>query len=329
MMALIWEMLFWFMMIAVAGWFLSRTADVLAKKLSEAFVGSIVLGLITTAPEYYFVILTLLKGQYEVSVGSTIGSNILMITLGYGMVILIATRELVAGKIGRLGADDPPIVVGSFRMNSFRLTLVTMLLTSLLTLATIFVGWVPWIGVVKILMFIVYVRLIGGVAMEAPKQKMERRDLLIAAGYGAVGAVLLFVSGHPFVESLVELSAAFNVPPLLVALVLSPLATELPEKITAYTMARSGDRDAVEISIYNFLGSKVNNNTLLFGLVCLLPTLLGQPPIPPTGGTALLLMFAAKMVAVALMWDLELTLRDGLILLGLYPLVIALQMVLA
>ena len=140
--------------------------------------------------------------------------------------------------------------------------------------------------------------------------------------------MLLFISGHPFVESLVELSAAFNVPPLLIALVLSPLATELPEKITAYTMTRSGDRDAVEISIYNFLGSKINNNTLLFGMVCLLPTLMGHQPIPPMGGTELLLMFAAKMIAVALMWDLELTLRDGLILLGLYPLVIVLQMVL-
>ena len=60
MVALILETLFWFMIIAVAGWFLSRTADVLAKKLSEAIVGSIVLGLITTLPEYYFVILTLL-----------------------------------------------------------------------------------------------------------------------------------------------------------------------------------------------------------------------------------------------------------------------------
>ena len=60
MVALILETLFWFMIIAVAGWFFSRTADVLAKKLSEAIVGSIVLGLITTLPEYYFVILTLL-----------------------------------------------------------------------------------------------------------------------------------------------------------------------------------------------------------------------------------------------------------------------------
>jgi len=46
-------------------------------------------------------------------------------------------------------------------------------------------------------------------------------------------------------------------------------------------------------------------------------------------GSALLLMFNVKMIAVALMWDLELTLRDGLILLGLYPIVIALQLVLA
>jgi len=327
MLTIIWETLFWFLIIAVAGWFLSKTADVLAKKLSEAFVGSIVLGLITTASEYYFVILTLMTGQYDVSVGSTIGSNILMITLGYGLVILIATRELVAGKIGRLGADDPPIRVGRFQMNCCRLTLITMLLTSVLTLATIVVGWAPWIGVTKIVVFIVYLRLMAGVAMEAPKKKLEKRDLLIAAGAGAIGAVLLFISGHPFVESLVKLSEAFNIPPLLIAMVLSPLATELPEKITAYTMARSGDRDAIEISIYNFLGSKINNNTLLFGLVCLLPALMGYPPLPPIGGKALLLMFSAKAIAVALMWDLELTLRDGLILLSLYPLIIALQLV--
>lgn len=326
MLTIILETLFWFLIIAIAGWFLSKTADVLAKKLSEAFVGSIVLGLITTAPEYYFVILTLLKGEYDVSVGSTIGSNILMITLGYGLVILIATRELVAGKIGKLGMNDPEIRVGRFRVNSFRLTLITMLVTSLFTLATIVFGWAPWIGVAKIVVFIVYTRLIGSVAMEEPKTKLEKRELITAMGAGAVGAVLLFVSGHPFVESMIKLSEAFNFPPLLIALVLSPLATELPEKITAYTMARSGDRDAVEISIYNFLGSKINNNTLLFGMVCIIPTLLGNPPIPAIGATALLLMFAAKLIAVALMWDLELTLRDGLILLGLYPLIIVFQL---
>lgn len=74
----------------------------------------------------------------------------------------------------------------------------------------------------------------------------------------------------------------------------------------------------MEISIYNFLGIKFNNNTLLFGTVCLLPSLLGCSPIPPMGGIALLTMFAVKLVAVLLMWDLDLTLRDALILLALY-----------
>ena len=122
------QTLFWFTLIAIAGWFLSKTADVLAKKLSEAFIGSVVLGLITTAPEYYFVILTLLMGEYEVSVGSTIGANIVMITLGYGLVILLATREKVAERIGRLGMDNPPIRFWVREVNSFRFTLLMMLL---------------------------------------------------------------------------------------------------------------------------------------------------------------------------------------------------------
>jgi cation:H+ antiporter len=313
-------------LIAIAGWFLSKTADVLAKKLSEAFVGSIVLGLITTAPEYYFVILTLLMGEYEVSVGSTIGANIVMITLGYGLVVLIATREMVARRIGRLGMDDPPIRFWGREMNSFRFTLSMMLLTSIFTLMAIAVGWHPWIGVGKLLLFALYVKLLGGVAVEAPKRKLERRDLLVALGSGVVGAALLYVSGHPFVEALIELAEVFHVPPLLIALILSPLATELPEKITAYTMAHSGEREDVEISIYNFLGTKFNNNTLLFGMICLLPPLLGRPSIPPIGSIALLTMFAVKLVAVLLMWDLDLTLRDALILLALYPPAIAIQL---
>ena len=115
----------------------------LEKKLSEAFIGSVVLGLITTAPEYSFVILTLLMGEYKVSMGSTIDANIVMITLGYGLVILLATREKVAERIGRLGMDNPPIRFWVREVNSFRFTLLMILLTSILTLLTIVMGWHP------------------------------------------------------------------------------------------------------------------------------------------------------------------------------------------
>ncbi len=80
--------------IIFAAYLLSRGAEVLAEKWGSNIVGSILLALVTTLPEYAFVYWASMKDQYQMAIGSAIGACTLLITLGYGLVIILATSRL-------------------------------------------------------------------------------------------------------------------------------------------------------------------------------------------------------------------------------------------
>lgn len=84
------ETLFLLVVISFAADFLSKSAEVLEKKYGPSFVGSVILGFVTTLPELIFVIAAVLALQNDIALGSAIGGNILLFTIGYGMVILLA-----------------------------------------------------------------------------------------------------------------------------------------------------------------------------------------------------------------------------------------------
>ncbi|MGB9587735.1 MAG: sodium:calcium antiporter, partial [Armatimonadota bacterium] len=77
-----------------AAYLLSHGAEVLSDKWGTTIAGSIVLGLLTTLPEYMFVFWASMKGRYDMAIGSAIGACTLLVTLGYGLVILVATTKL-------------------------------------------------------------------------------------------------------------------------------------------------------------------------------------------------------------------------------------------
>ena len=71
-----------FVGIVAAAALLSYGAETFAERWGANFVGSVVLGLITTLPEYLFVIWACIKGRYEMAVGSAVGACSLLVTLG-------------------------------------------------------------------------------------------------------------------------------------------------------------------------------------------------------------------------------------------------------
>ncbi|NIM45626.1 MAG: hypothetical protein GTN80_08265 [Nitrososphaeria archaeon] len=143
-----------------------------------------------------------------------------------------------------------------------------------------------------------------------------------------LGGVGILIGAEPFVHALEGVAAEIGTPAAVVAVILSPLAGEMPEKISVMFLARRGG-EAVSISIANVLGSKVLNNTLLLSCMILgaayfhgLNTL-----INPNG----LLMFEVywtgimTILATSLMFDRKLTLSDGVSLTILYLASIGIQ----
>lgn len=82
---------------------------------------------------------------------------------------------------------------------------------------------------------------------------------LAVIGLQVAGALVVMIAGaHTFVESLAHVSARFGMDPLLFALILAPIATELPEKFNSVTWTWKG-RDTLAIG--NITGAMVFQST--------------------------------------------------------------------
>lgn len=246
--------------IVFAAYLLSRGAETLAARWGCNIVGSIVLALLTTLPEYAFVYWASMKGQYQMAIGSAIGSCTLLITLGYGLVIVLATSRL---------SRHP---VESIRLSkATRVDALYLLLTAIL--AFVFIAWDNklsfWEGIILTLVLAGYVYQVfrsGAEHAACNHHVVTAKQLARSAVELAVGGVLVFLCSEPFVDSMIGLADMVHVSPVVVAVVLGPLASEMPEKLTAYMVVMKDGRNA-ELSICNFLGSKVNHNSLLLAVM--------------------------------------------------------------
>ena len=81
-----------------------------------------------------------------------------------------------------------------------------------------------------------------------------------------VGLGAMVGGAHLFVEELLNIADSLGVEPLVLALVLAPLATELPEKVNSFFWVREG-KDALALG--NITGAMVFQSTIPvgFGLI--------------------------------------------------------------
>src|ERR671935_849786 len=87
-------MLIWLGELIVASLALSYGAEHLSLRYGAKFVGRTVLSIATTLPEIAIVIYAAASGSYGVALGAGLGSNLLMMTLGLAVMLLIATTRL-------------------------------------------------------------------------------------------------------------------------------------------------------------------------------------------------------------------------------------------
>jgi len=295
---------------------LSYGAEVLAERYGANFAGSIVLGLITTLPEYMFVIWASIKGHYEMAVGSAVGSCALLITLGYGSVILLATSRI----------SKKPVKVIELSKHT-QVDALYLLATALIAfgLASEGNGFDLKDAVILIGIFFVYVLHVakGAVAFSrsAAAANHSPRALAKSIDFLVTGGVVIFVFSGPFVDSMLEVARALGVSPMTVAIILGPLASEMPEKITAYiTVIRDGR--LAEISVCNFIGSKVNHNSLLLGTMPIVAVLQGQSGVAGIVSLPFIIMTALTVVATLSLSRRRLERWEGVAFALLYLLVV-------
>ncbi len=251
------------LVIVFLAFLLSLGAETLSYSFGKNFTGSVILGLITTLPEYMFVVWACIKGEYNVAVGSSVGACSILITLGYGTVILLATS-----KFAKHSSNNITLGKGT------RVDALYLLLTAFIAyiLAWEKNGFDLKDGIILIALFLIYVIHHAKEAINHSKTqistdpKPKPKDIIKAIFYLACGGAGVIILSEPFVDLIIKLAQELGVSAVAVAIIIGPLASEMPEKLTAYiTVLR--DARLAEMSICNFIGSKVNHNSLLFGFI--------------------------------------------------------------
>ena len=327
-------MLMWLGELTLASWLLSHGAEHLAVRFGAKFVGRTLLSVATTLPEIAIVVYAASAGSYGIALGAGLGSNILMMTLGLAIMLLIATTRLSKKPIKKID------------VSSFKLDKIFLLLTAVISAILFIDGYNFTDGIVFTGLFLVYV-FIAFYEMRIEKKKDKEKVIevhsnsseninlpsnqkqLIKSGIiFMIGTIGIFLGAEPFIESLKHVSVDIGVSPIILSVVISPIAGEMPEKISLMLLARKGAH-GTSIAIANVLGSKILNNTLLLAFA-----VFGAIYHSGLGASIdrseiltqqMILATAVTLIAVGLLFRKEIGIRTGFILLVMYVASIGLQ----
>jgi cation:H+ antiporter len=328
------ELLLWLGELVVASFLLSYGAEHMSLRYSARFIGRTFMSVATTLPEIAIVIYAAGSGFYGTALGAGLGSNLLMMTLGLALMLLIATTRL--SKAPLKGVD----------VSMFRLDKIFLIVTSIASAALFLDGYNYIDGFIFTGLYLAYLSLafremrierrrnlkantLGSSAQHASASIPNTRNgvsdyevsLLKAISVFAIGTVGIFFGAQPFIESLQGLAVDSGVSVVVLAVIVSPIAGEMPEKVSMMILARKGASGA-SIAVANVLGSKIMNNTLLlavavFGVMnhggffaSIVPT--------PIITYQFVLVTSVTIVALIPMLRKEIGLKVGIMLLALY-----------
>jgi cation:H+ antiporter len=241
--------------------------------LGEGAVGSILAAVGTAMPETLIAIVALLdatEGSEDVAVGAIVGAPFLLATLAMGLVGLFAYSFRKRRRQGvRLEAHAPTLE----RDLLFFLAFFT--LAGLLAWGPPAAVRIP-LGIAFVAAYVLYIaRTLRGSGEAQSEETLnpllferraERRAdpaLALCILQLLVGLGAMIGGAHLFVEQLLGVAKDLGVDALVLALILAPLATELPEKVNSFFWVREG-KDALALG--NISGAMVFQTTIPVGI---------------------------------------------------------------
>lgn len=227
--------------------------------MGHGMTGSVMAAVGTAMPETIVPIVALISGGHEATqtaTGAILGAPLMLSTIGLGMVGLVC---LICGRrYLQVGARDARRVLWAFSLSFVLLIAGAFLPTP-----------VRWLDAAVLALFYVafvrrtvradvapegdyeplwFSRLVGGWSPDG------RGTLVLPAIQAIVGLAGLALASEVFLYGLRQLASLAHLAPLVLALLLVPIATELPE-VTAGTLWIRRNRDSLALG--NVTGSMV------------------------------------------------------------------------
>ena len=214
---------------------------------SPLFVGMVVVGFGTSAPELTVSALAAVEGAPTLALGNAWGSNIVNIGLILGLTALIAPLTVRSGVVSR---EIPMLLAVTALAVVLVLDRDAARWEALVLLAT-FGAFLAWS---------IRAARTGGDALEGEAPELSWRAAL---AWTAVGLVLLVASSRLLVWGAVRLAEGFGVSELVIGLTVVAVGTSLPELAASLAAIRRGGHD---LALGNVIGSNMFNTLAVVGL---------------------------------------------------------------
>ena len=236
--------------------------------VSKTAVGTVLAAFGTALPESVVTLVAVVFGktsaQRDLGVGAALGGPLVLATVAYavvGFVFLLDPRH----RGGRLAAAF------STRRLARDQAWFLVIFVAKVALGVAAFAWKPWLGALFLLAYTIYVwRELSGEGHAEDENELEVEPLKLrprAANPAPAWAVLqtllslavIFGASQVFVHQLDLLGPRLGLSPQLVALLLSPIATELPETLNAVIWVRQGK---VSLALANISGAMMIQATV-------------------------------------------------------------------
>lgn len=329
MIALLWTFPLLMAASIVIGW----AAEVTAVHLS-AGIALAILAWLQTTPEFAVEATIAWSQDVHLALANLTGSLRLLIGFGWPMIFFI---YWASQKRRKVGAPLEIRLPDSFSVEAAGLAVPVLYFTLILLKGT----WTAYDGAALCSLYGFYFfmlnrqRKYGGVQADGTEDEsleeqpaVVRKVLGLSGGAQALALLLMFVGGglalwvtvHPFVEALKSAAIALGVSEFVFIQWVAPVASEFPEKVTAFNWARKPGK--VPFAIVNMLSSVTSQWTLLAGLVPILFSIsagrLYTIEFDDFQKRELLLTIGQSALAVVLLLDLKILASEMLGFFGLW-----------
>lgn len=230
-------------------------------------VGSVLAAFGTALPESAVTFMAVVFGnspaQKDLGVGAAMGGPLVLATLAYAVVgfALILNRR-------RLDRDTNHIRVDHSRLSRDQAAFLAVFVVKV-TLGLVAFAIKPWLGVLFLFAYAIYVwREIQDSDTAPEEEALEPLKFQPSAAEPSLGRaalqtglalIVIGVASHVFVTQLDAIGKLLHWSPHFVALLLSPVATELPEMMNALIWVRQGKE---RLALANISGSMMIQATI-------------------------------------------------------------------
>lgn len=267
--------------------------------VAKSAVGTVLAAFGTALPESVVTFVAVVTGdspaQKAIGIGAALGGPLVLATIAYAVVggaFLLSPRPggstmLRAAGQRRLARDQAWFLV---------------IFAAKVALGLVAFAYKPWLGVLFLFAYLLYTWReisagdeLGHEDAELEPLKFRPRDKSPSTSWviaqTTLALVVIFVSSELFVHQLDLISPALGLSPQLTALLLSPIATELPETLNAIIWVRQGK---TALALGNISGAMMIQATVPSALgILFTPWILDRP---------LLIAAAVTALSISAMW---------------------------